>query len=102
VDARPVPDQWAPGEPPAAGDHGALRSWTRKEAVLKAAGTGLSVDPRTVPVSDHRGAPAAAGYWLADLDLDLDFDPAPGFVAAVALALPPGVSPVLRWSDHRA
>lgn len=47
----------------------ALRSWCAKEAVLKAAGTGLSTDPRTVPVhwSGHAGTSAldGVGYELA-------------------------------------
>lgn len=74
----------APGEPPAAGPHRLLLTWARTEAVLKAAGTGLAVDPRALRVSDAHGRPAvgvvdgAAGrdlaapagvrWWLTDLD----------------------------------
>ncbi|HRH16631.1 MAG TPA: 4'-phosphopantetheinyl transferase superfamily protein [Aquabacterium sp.] len=39
-----------------------LRAWTRKEAVLKALGTGLSHDARRVEV----GLSAAPMFWLAD------------------------------------
>lgn len=62
------------------------RVWVRTEALLKAHGTGLAVDPRTVAV-DARGltawdAPGAPpeGAWLADLDV-------PGHVAAVVVLL---------------
>jgi 4'-phosphopantetheinyl transferase len=94
----------AEGEQPAAGPDGVLRSWVRKEAVLKATGTGLSVDPRALRVSDAAGHPlvTAAGpvappdgarWWLTDLDLGA------GHVAALAAALAPGVAPAL---DARA
>lgn len=90
----------ADGELPAPGPDGVLRTWVRKEAVLKAAGTGLGVDPRTLRVSDAAGRPlvAATGpaappdgarWWLTDLDLG------PGHVAALAAALPPGATPPL-------
>ena len=88
----------APGEPPAAGPHGLLRTWARTEAVLKAAGTGLAVDPRALRVSDAAGRPevrvvdpAAARplavppgtrWWLTDLDAG------PDHVAALAAPLP--------------
>lgn len=88
----------APGEPPAAGPHGLLRTWARTEAVLKAAGTGLAVDPRALRVSDAAGRPevrvvdpAAARplalppgtrWWLTDLDAG------PDHVAALAALLP--------------
>lgn len=64
------------------------RAWTRKEAVLKAVGTGLSVDPRHVDVraslvswpaivrvqdvavdDDHRAAVAVVGSLEPSLDL---------------------------------
>ncbi|HEY0215518.1 MAG TPA: 4'-phosphopantetheinyl transferase superfamily protein [Cellulomonas sp.] len=88
----------APGEPVAAGPDGWLRTWVRKEAVLKAAGTGLAVDPRSFRVSDDAGRPvvtgdvppppAGSGWWLADLDLGRDHR------AALALARPAaGVDP---------
>ncbi|HYQ75059.1 4'-phosphopantetheinyl transferase family protein [Cellulomonas sp.] len=98
----------APGEPPAAGAHGPLRTWARTEAVLKAAGTGLAVDPRTLRVSDTTGHPdvrvldrAAAAvvagpgtrWWLTDLDVG------GGHVAALAALVPSGASPVV---DDRA
>lgn len=64
-----------------------LRYWVRKEALLKAAGVGLAVDPRTVEVSSPTESPrvlalpptlgAPAGWSLTDVDLD-------GYVASLA------------------
>jgi 4'-phosphopantetheinyl transferase len=51
---------------------GFLRLWTRKEALLKASGTGLSVPPHQVPVDP----PGPARVW--------DLDPGAGFVGALA------------------
>lgn len=39
--------------PPSARDHAFTRIWVRKEALLKAAGVGLSVDPRSLTVARH-------------------------------------------------
>ncbi|MCG7285747.1 4'-phosphopantetheinyl transferase superfamily protein [Cellulomonas sp. ACRRI] len=95
----------APGEPPAAGAHGLLRTWARTEAVLKAAGTGLAADPRALRVSDAAGRPevrvvdpvAAAAlvpapgtrWWLTDLDVGADY------IAALAAPLPPSAPAAL-------
>lgn len=90
----------ADGEVVAAGPDGLLRTWVRKEAVLKAAGTGLSVDPRSLTVSDATGRPHVAStgpaapppgtrWWLADLDLGTPH------VAALATALPREATPTL-------
>jgi 4'-phosphopantetheinyl transferase len=90
----------AAGEPPAAGPGGVLRTWVRKEAVLKAAGTGLGVDPRALRVSDASGRPLVTTtgpaappdgtrWWLTDLDLGA------GHVAALAAPLSPGATPTL-------
>jgi len=78
-------DRCAPEERPAA----LLRYWTRKEALLKAAGVGLAVDPRSVQVSAHdapagvESLPAELGtptsWWLADLEVD-------GYSAALAVS----------------
>jgi len=57
-----------------------LRIWTRKEALLKACGRGLTVDPRTVVLDGLRivSAPEqAAGSVLRDVD-------PPGYLGAVA------------------
>jgi len=86
----------APGEPPAGpGGTGLLRTWARKEAVLKAAGTGLSVDPASFRVTSATGTPAVDGlapgadaWWLTDLG------PIPEVVGAVATLRRPGDEPV--------
>ena len=64
------------------------RTWVRKEALLKAAGSGLATDPATVWVSDPDASPRVLHWpapgqgpspaWLIDLDL------ADGVRAAVA------------------
>lgn len=48
------------------------RLWVRKEAALKARGTGLTVDPRSLAVQQELA-------WLVDVDLG------PGWACAVAL-----------------
>lgn len=64
-----------------------LESWTRKEALLKAAGFGLAVDPRFVELEGLSvvGAPPVVGnprdWTLADL-------PVPGHHAALAVQGP--------------
>ena len=68
-----------------------LRLWVRKEAVLKAAGVGLAVEPSLVTVTGPAESPAvlavpaeigpAARWGLADVLL-------PGYAAAVAVERP--------------
>lgn len=66
------------------------RVWARKEAVLKASGHGLAVDPRQVVVSGPE-EPAALLRWKGDVPLGTGVQLAdvpltePGHVAAVAL-----------------
>ena len=66
------------------------RVWARKEAVLKASGHGLAVDPRQVVVSGPE-EPAALLQWKGELPLGTGAQLAdvpltePGHVAAVAL-----------------
>ncbi len=70
-------------------DRAFLRFWTRKEALLKAAGVGLAVDPREIEVSGP-GVPARVLRVPAQLGLESDWSvrdiELPGFAAAVALA----------------
>ena len=70
----------APGDAPAR-----LRTWVRKEAVLKAAGRGLTVDPRTLvlgaPDEPPRIVSAPAGLEVGHLG---DVDVVPGHLIAVA------------------
>jgi 4'-phosphopantetheinyl transferase len=80
--------------PPDERDAAFLKLWTRKEAVMKAGGTGFSVDPRllTVGTGPIRGLVAmpgfAAPFALADL-------PGP-IAAAVALHAPSVEATVVR------
>ena len=87
-------DATAPG---AERQQGFLRAWTRKEALLKACGTGIDRelatldvgidDARVVTLADRAGSPSA---WSV-----ASFDPAPGYVGAVA-ASGPGLEVVSR------
>lgn len=73
--------------PPGDRAGGFLALWTRKEAVLKATGDGLNVDPRRVAVSDPAAAPRLLSFaGRPDLDATLvDLDPGPGYVATLAI-----------------
>ncbi|MFE9405244.1 4'-phosphopantetheinyl transferase family protein [Streptomyces sp. NPDC006530] len=82
-----------------------LRCWTRKEAVLKAVGVGITTDLRTVetrpessrPVTVATGVPGTPASWtVTDLDM-------PGTWAA-ALSVPAqtdGSHPEVRLHEHR-
>lgn len=68
---------------------GFLRYWTRKEALLKATGHGLSVDPAAVTVSGPKDPPALLA-WTATPPLRraaylTDLRPGSGHVGALAL-----------------
>jgi phosphopantetheinyl transferase len=73
LEAVPVPDR----------AESFLQTWTRKEALLKAAGTGLGIDPRQVDLDglDVVALPAELGppgdWTLVDV-------PLPGYAAALA------------------
>lgn len=70
-------------------DAGRTRTWVRKEALLKATGDGLRVDPRTVRLTGPQEPPGVLDWpalrepaWLYDLQ------PAPGHSGAVAVLSP--------------
>ncbi|WP_369257948.1 4'-phosphopantetheinyl transferase family protein [Geodermatophilus amargosae] len=66
--------------PPAARAVAATRAWTRKEAVLKARGTGLRDDPAALVTAVGRDGGTVAGWTLHDV-------PVPdGWVASLAVA----------------
>ena len=77
--------------------------WTRKEAYLKALGTGLSIPLDSFDVSlapgappailDARGAAAAATHWSVHA-----LDPAPGIVGALAVESGPTRLACWRWA----
>lgn len=75
--------------PPAERDAGFLRLWTRKEACLKAIGTGLSVHPACFRAGVADGECSVRIVWpQGDALLALrDVDAGPGTLAAVALRL---------------
>jgi 4'-phosphopantetheinyl transferase len=74
------------GLPPAARSLGFLQRWTRKEACLKALGTGLQIEPSTfaVSVQDDQAlvcVPTISGPREVQVHA---LEPAPGWVGAVA------------------
>ena len=85
-------------EPPESSPHGDVTArialWVAKEAVLKAAGLGLALDPATVSLVDASGAPApvpgahvqatGTGHPSVDGLLAAGVPAPPGYLAAVA------------------
>ncbi len=65
-------------------DEARLRTWVRKEAVLKAVGRGLDVDPRSLVLGPGNEAPrierGSAGRWHLQ-----DLDPTDGTIGALAV-----------------
>lgn len=59
-----------------------LRAWTAKEAVLKAAGTGLLTDPRSLTVLDEHGTLAVRGTTAC-----IGFDPFGDVVRPLSVAV---------------
>lgn len=68
-----------------------FRLWTRKEACLKAAGTGLARDPRTVDAWDSRvfATRDLVGGWAAGSWRTIELDLGPGWAGALAIAAEP-------------
>jgi 4'-phosphopantetheinyl transferase len=72
---------------------GFLRLWTRKEALLKGLGLGLTLDPGTISVLDPENPtltenrPALPPHQVHGWTL-LDLAPADGFVGALAIEVP--------------
>lgn len=64
--------------------------WTRKEAMLKASGSGLTRPLERV--DSERGTLDGVVYWLRDLD------PGPGFAAAIACEAEPMSLQGWRWA----
>lgn len=81
-----------------------FKAWTRKEAVLKAMGVGLSRDPATVGIwGDPNGLlhvelgdPAEAAQWSV-----VSLDPGEGYVGALALRARGRTVYCLDWSIDR-
>lgn len=76
--------------------------WTRKEAVVKATGDGLSVSLAQVRVSSPAQHPRLLSYpGCADLSVQLmDLLPAPGYPAALALLTTEPVRVIERFGAH--
>lgn len=77
-----------PDEPVPADPGWATRIWVRKEAVLKALGSGLRIDPRTLRLSGP-GDPASVLEWPdprppSAVEL-IDLDAPAGYLAALAV-----------------
>jgi 4'-phosphopantetheinyl transferase len=78
VDIEPMRADIAPGD---------LRTWVRKEAVLKATGHGLDVDPSLLEVGPPTSPPKLTGWHGPGRRPALrmaDLEPEPGYLAAVA------------------
>lgn len=75
-----------PDEPVPADPAGLLRTWVRKEAVLKATGVGLTVDLATVRVTAPAEPAAVVRHELGDgLGVALADVPLPGALCSVAV-----------------
>ena len=74
---------------PSEGDADRTRTWVRKEAVLKACGVGLAVDPARLRLDEH-----VVGAWPPELPMHgrtlLHDVPVPGHVCSVAVVVPDG------------
>ncbi|MEJ7931856.1 4'-phosphopantetheinyl transferase superfamily protein [Ramlibacter sp. AN1015] len=69
------------------GPAGFLRSWTRRESVVKAHGTGISAGWESIRIED-RGHDEADAVGLGRDCHVRSFTPAPGYIAAVAALTP--------------
>ena len=81
-----------------------FRIWTRKEAILKATGKGLTYPLNELTVSFAPGAPARL-VSMGDDPQEAErwklqhFEPEAEYVAAVATPQTPAVTRFLRWTD---
>lgn len=94
---------------PHAARHAALlRFWTRKQAVLKATGDGLRVEPSAVAVSGPGAPPRLLGFrgrpGLEKRARLVDLFPAPGYVGALCLldVEPTAAAPAVAEHDAGA
>lgn len=68
-----------------------LKAWTRKEAVLKAEGSGLLRDPSDVPVDGDKAVVDGREWWLTTSALTPE-----GVLVSTATAVPLGPLPPIR------
>lgn len=104
-----APDELAALEalPPELWPRGFFNGWTRKEAYLKARGVGLALPPESLSVSLTPGQPArllrvadsgvAEGTWSL-----YSLAPAPGYVAAAAIAGQGHILTGFQWQVEKA
>jgi len=81
VDVEETPSQAALAAIGVVAGEATIERWTRVEAILKADGRGLRVDPRRVTIEGNVGELDATRYALSEHTL------APGLRASVAIAL---------------
>jgi 4'-phosphopantetheinyl transferase len=92
-------------EPAARQQEAWFEAWTRKEAVLKALGTGLGVEPRALELLPPDFVPVARAAALAGPLRDAawtvaSFRPAPGYVAALAVGARAAAWRLAYWPDR--
>lgn len=76
-----------------------LRAWARKEALLKAAGVGLAVEPATIELTADGGIEALPAAFGAPATWSLHDVSLPGYAVAVACR-PAARCVVLEWGSR--